>query len=92
MFSHLLFLSNGQNTCRLYKHNLQQTKKKYKNTTVWADGANEMIRVQNSLFTQQIDGYLPEKKTKCAEGKTEWLPQSIHKTAIFNVYILQDIG
>lgn len=61
----------GKHTCTLYKHNLQQAKKKYKNTLVWADGADEMIRVQNSLFTQQIDGYLPDRKTKCAEGTTE---------------------
>lgn len=48
--------------------------------------------IKTSLFTQQVDGYLLEKKTKCAEGKSEWLSQSVHKTAILSVYILQDIG
>lgn len=48
--------------------------------------------IKNSLFTQQVDGYPLEKKTKCAEGKTEWPSQSVHKTAILSVYILQDIG
>lgn len=61
----------GKHTCRLYKRNLQQAKKKYKNAIIWADGANERIRVQSSLFTQQMDGYLPDKKPRSAEGKTE---------------------
>lgn len=71
----------GKHICRLYKRNLQQAKKKYKNAIIWVDGANKRIRVQSSLFTQQMDGYLPDKKPRSAEGKTERLSQSVHKTA-----------